>query len=224
LDDTRVQVQREVNTITKTSDRFTSEELFYINSEPIEHGDSYVENWSNMEKEKNVLGNVNNVDEVYKASDEGKKKLHILIDSGAFMNMTNDLTLFETLSSRNTNLVVAMANNTKTAVLGTGDIHFSVLDNLGTKQDIKLKDVLYIPALDKTILSTGSFHKDQAHEFRLKHLTLMFNNEHESFSKLIEVNNLPYLVTEAKCFQQKIFENFNTNRLSNVTTVSIDGK
>src|SRR6185437_3437597 len=80
--------------------------------------------------------------EIYRATGEGSKAINILVDSGAFMHMSNDITIFQNLSSKNTNLVVKMANQTRNPVVGTGEVNLTFLDDDGAERHIKLEEVL----------------------------------------------------------------------------------
>jgi hypothetical protein len=112
----------------------------------------------------------------------------LLIDSGANKSMTNDRSILTNYRSDTKNQNVTCSNGQLLTVHGRGDITLK-------QHNIKLRDVLYVPQLTKTLIATKSL-TNQGLRIHIDDNLQVYEGKHHLFTAK-EHNNLYFLPKES---------------------------
>jgi hypothetical protein len=136
-----------------------------------------------------------------------QKNIEILLDNGANRHLSPDVTLFKNLVKKG-KATVKTANKVQEVANITGDIYFELIDEKQNIYPITLKSVVFLPGLERTILSVNLFHQEYLHEFRPLHNRLYFtrNDKRAGNKYYLEVplrNMLHVIQALATCYKER---------------------
>lgn len=116
------------------------------------------------------------------------------IDSGATSHMTNDREFFSSL--RDTSATIYLADGSSVAAAGVGEGQFYCESSDGRIQEVRLKNVLYIPQLDDGLLSVNRI-TEQGHRVTFENDTCSIYRNHQVIAEARSDGNLFRLQTVA---------------------------
>jgi len=146
------------------------------------------------------------------ASTQNTQRAHLLqIDSGCDTHMVFDRSLFSTLKPTDT--IVCFADGSYQVAKGIGTVRFSVLSEERSIVEIELTETLYVPLLQRNLISVGQLSKhDKPPSFDFSSLSLTLPDE-VTRVPIIEESNLYYL---------QALQEITTPKLALSTTTSQD--